>query len=581
MHQPSHFAFRNRPCSVSRMRPTGAALLVLVAGCYSVDTTPFEELDAGRDATGDAGDEAPRVLSTSPVDLVTDAEPAVVITVAFSEAMAPETIDASTFVLTHNGDMVSGQVSYESDGSIATFQPESRLWLLGEYAATVTSAVTDATGTPLASDHSWSFSVRDGIWGDAELIETGNTGATNSPDVAMDAAGNALAVWSQSDGTRSNIWANRYVAGSGWSVAQLIEADNTGGATFPSIAVNAAGVGVAAWMQHDGSRTNLWANVYLPGSGWGTAQLIEDDDAGGASYPAVAIDTAGNAVAVWHQSGGTRTSIWANRFVPGVGWGTAQLVETDDVGFASFPDVAVDTAGNATAVWSQSDGTRYGVWANRFIPGTGWATAQLIETDDTANGGPPRPQVAVDGTGNAVAVWSQYDGSRYNAWANHFVPGSGWGTPQLIENETGGTASSSAAGPHVALDGVGSAIAVWHQSDGTRNNIWANRFVPGTGWGAAQMIETENDGGAGSPQVVVDASGNAMATWIQTDGSRYNVWANRYVMGTGWGTAQLIETDNAGSAGPPSAAVNAAGTAISVWPQSDGTRDNLWANGFR
>jgi len=47
-------------------------------------------------------------------------------------------------------------------------------------------------------------------WGDALLIETNNVGGAFVPQVALDPNGNAVAVWSQSDGTRNNIWANRF-----------------------------------------------------------------------------------------------------------------------------------------------------------------------------------------------------------------------------------------------------------------------------------------------------------------------------------------------------------------------------------
>ena len=46
-------------------------------------------------------------------------------------------------------------------------------------------------------------------WGSATLIET-DTGDAQYPQVALDTVGNGLAVWQQSDGTRNNIWANRY-----------------------------------------------------------------------------------------------------------------------------------------------------------------------------------------------------------------------------------------------------------------------------------------------------------------------------------------------------------------------------------
>ena len=58
--------------------------------------------------------------------------------------------------------------------------------------------------------------------------------------------------------------------------------------------------------------------------------------------------------------------MWANRYLPGSGWGTAELIETEDLGDAEFPQIAVDPDGNAIAVWYQDDGTRINVWANRL-----------------------------------------------------------------------------------------------------------------------------------------------------------------------------------------------------------------------
>ena len=134
------------------------------------------------------------------------------------------------------------------------------------------------------------------------------------------------------------------------------------------------------------------------------------------SSPQIAIDSNGNALAVWYQYDGTRNNIWANRF-DGSSWGSATLIETDNAGHAYFPQIAIDDNGNALAVWQQFDGTRYNIWANRF-DGSSWGSATLIETDNA--GSATIPQIAIDDNGNALAVWSQYDGTRYNIWANRF-----------------------------------------------------------------------------------------------------------------------------------------------------------------
>ncbi|UCF44111.1 MAG: hypothetical protein JSV99_04100, partial [Planctomycetota bacterium] len=168
----------------------------------------------------------------------------------------------------------------------------------------------------------------------------------------------------QYDGTRWNIWSNRYVAGTGWGTAELIETEN-GSAEYPQVAVDSAGNAVAVWRQHDGSWDSIWSNRYVAGTGWGTAELIEEN-VGTADYPQVAVDSAGNAVAVWSQIFGTYRSIWSNRYVAGSGWGMAELIE-ENVGTAEYPQVAVDSAGNAVAVWYQSNGWLWNIWSSHYV----------------------------------------------------------------------------------------------------------------------------------------------------------------------------------------------------------------------
>jgi hypothetical protein len=292
--------------------------------------------------------------------------------------------------------------------------------------------------------------------------------AADWPQVAVDVGGNAIAVWEEFDGNNLNIYSGRYVAGIGWGTIEPIETA-TGHARFPQVAVDGGGNAVAVWTQLEGGIYSIWSNRYVAGAGWGTAELIETDNAGDAEPPQVAVDVGGNAVAVWRQDDGTRENIWSNRYVAGSGWGTAELIETDNAGDAGYPHVAVG-GGSAVAVWKQSDGTRDNIWSNRYVAGAGWGTAELIETDNSGSSG--RPHVAIDGGGNAVAVWSQSDRTSYSIRSNRYVAGSGWDTPELITDYTG-----AAYQLQVAVDGSGNAVAVWAQSNGSRYNIWSNRYA--------------------------------------------------------------------------------------------------------
>ena len=563
------YSVRLPVCSAYLLLPLTLAL----AACNSNDNVTTT-------TTTSTDTTAPTVSSTSPLDGATGVARTGSVTATFDEDIFATTIDDNSFTLTSTG-TVRSNVSFDGASNVATLTPTSTLAMLTTYTATLTTAITDLSGNALAANHAWSFTTADGTWGTAALIETDNSGSTSYPEVAVDASGNAVAVWQQSDGTRNNIWANRYDAGTdSWGSAALIETDNSGSASYPEVAVDASGNAVAVWQQSDGARDNIWVNRYDAGTdSWDTAALIETDNSGPAYEPQVAVDASGNAVAVWQQSDGTRFNIQANRYDAGTdSWGTAALIETDNSGSAGPAQVAVGASGNAVAVWRQYDGSVFNVWVNRYDAGTdSWGTAVLIETDNTGNA--YDPQVAVDASGNAVAVWRQQDGGVINIQANRYDAGTdSWGTAVLIETDNTG----STYDPQVAVDASGNAVAVWTQSDGTRANIWANRYDAGTdSWGTAALIEADNSGNAIFPQVAVDASGNAVAVWQQFDGARFNIQANRYNAGSSnWDTAALIETDNSGSAEYPRVGVNASGNAVAVWNQYDGAQYNIQANRF-
>jgi FG-GAP-like repeat len=401
---------------------------------------------------------------------------------------------------------------------------------------------------------------------DTPIMLEANSGEAQFPRLAADASGAAIAVWAQHDGAAMSIWANRYIAGQGWGMATLIE-DNTGDARGPWVAMDGNGNAVVVWSQYDGVYLSIWANRYVAGEGWGTATLIETNP-GDADFTRVAMNNGGRAMALWRQTDGSEVSIWASRFVDGDGWGSPTLLETNS-GEASETWIAMDNHGNAMAVWRQTDGVDLSIWANRFIVDDGWGVPTLIEH---APGFASFPHVVFESNGNALVVWYQGpDSNNRSIWANHYIVGEGWDSPTLLENNPG-----SAQGPDVAIDGSDRAIAVWRQFDGVDISIWANRYVPGEGWGGPTLIET-NPGEAVRPAVAMDTSGNAVVVWIQFDGTNDSVWANRYMVDEGWESPIVIET-HLGDARLPKVAIDSHGQALAVWSQDTGTEINIWAN---
>ncbi len=416
-------------------------------------------------------------------------------------------------------------------------------------------------------------------WQTAAAIETDDTGNAMGPSIAVNATGEAVAVWLQPGGgsVNNSIWANRYTPADGWGTAQVISDDQGGAQNAQVVAVDASGNATAVWQQSD----SIWANRYTAGSGWGTPVLIEagNDWAGN---PQVGVDAGGNVTAVWWQRIGGRISTVANRYVPGSGWGNPVAIEADDSGDTGPPQIAVDAAGNAVVVWPWSADTGgsnfiYNVWANRYVAGVGWGSATPIDSNNTTQPN-TAPQVALGADGNAIAVWHRTDGSFDSVGSNRYTAGVGWGSAVLLETDPAVLSRNA----RVAIDPAGNAIAVWEQYAGATANVMASRYTAGAGWGSATLIETDDAGSAFAPQIVIDANGVATAMWSQRNvsGFTFNVWANRYVPGSGWGGAVAID-GQAQPARRPALGVDASGRIVAVWEQEVGALSHLWASAFR
>lgn len=405
-------------------------------------------------------------------------------------------------------------------------------------------------------------------WRGAASIEAGAGGA-NEPQIAFDTQGNAIAVWYQADGAVLNIMANRYKAGIGWGTATLIE-QGANSAYLPKIAMDAQGNAIAVWLQSDGRFDRIMVNRFTPLAGWTGEVAIDTGTSDAFFHPQIAMDASGNALVVWPQRDGATLSIMANRYDAALGWGVAAPIETG-AETATSPQVAMDANGNAIAVWHHRDATSFSVIANRYTAGIGWGNAQAIEASPN---NAVNPQVAFDAQGRAMAIWAQFDGTDYSVMANRYTPVSGWGTASAIETRAG-----QALSPMLAINANGDAFAVWFQADGAIYSIMANRYTPASGWGTAELIESAAID-AFDPRIAIDKNGNALAVWMQTDGFISSIVANRYTAGVGWGVAAVIKA-GAGNVLSAQLAMDPQGNAFAVWGQDGGGNDyNIMANGF-
>ena len=437
---------------------------------------------------GGGGDDttSPTVLGTSPSDGATSVGRSTIVVAVFSENLNAATVNNTSFTLTGGSGTVTGTISFDVPTLSARFVPDTTLEPLTTYTASLAGTITDVAGNALTA-MSWSFTTDNKGWGSAVLIDNASVDSV-TPRMAMDVAGNAMVVWEQ-DGY---IWSNRYLAGSGWGTPAAVQNDSAVYALQPEVAVAPNGDAIAVWQQGEPNNEpkyhyHVLASYYTAATvSWGAPQYLGDtpvlDAVEDAYDPQVAIDSAGNALVVWTQTDNTHgdLDVWANRYQAGGSWSGAQLLEHDDVGDHSSPAIAMDPAGNAMAVWAYNDGHIVGIQASRYVQGTdSWTTPEDI---NARVGNAMVPEIAMDKNGNAIAVWIEGESSGYfSLWTNRYVPGSGWGTIELVEYNDGDVGGTG-MWPQVAIDNTdGSAITVWAQDtkQGTpesRSEIWANRF---------------------------------------------------------------------------------------------------------
>jgi hypothetical protein len=410
-------------------------------------------------------------------------------------------------------------------------------------------------------------------WTTEAGITTGSTAVVSEPRMAVDPNGKVMAVWVQSDGVAQSIYAKQ---GDLFDGLPGILLENSSSPTdSPRIAGDGNGNFIAVWRQAhptgSGDRYGLYASRN-DGHSWSApvmvyADFARDDVTANPDFQLV-VDPNGNAVVAWsvYDWSWNHTSVRAIRYVVGTGWTGYVNLSTESVQQAFSPNVAVDATGNAIVVWTQNVGTSSslaGVFAANLTAGTSWGAAALIGTS-YGNWDGVSPQVAFDASGNALVVWTDYP--KPGIRSNRYVPGTGWTGEASVADP--GTPSYD-EGVRLAFDKNGNAIAVWNQSGGV---LYGNRYVAGTGWGTTAILES--NGGDYAEQIAIDPKGNALALWANYACNSRNIQATRYVLGVGWdATRRCYEgafsvntsLDNAGS---PQLVIDGTGKAIALWVQS-------------
>jgi uncharacterized repeat protein (TIGR01451 family) len=355
---------------------------------------------------------------------------------------------------------------------------------------------------------------------------------------------------------------------------------------------------VAAW---DGGFVVVWLSYGSTGSDLdsfsiaGQRYAANGNPAGGEfqvnSYttdyqvvPDVAADAQGSFVVVWtsYGSSGTDGSYWSvqgQRYAAGGNPAGGEFqINSYTTDYQWFPAVARHSSGSFVVVWesygSSGSDTDFSIQGQRYAA-NGSQQGGEFQVNSYTTGYQIYPDVAVDGSGNFVVVWTSYgsagtdpdisiQGQRYAAN----------GSPQGNEFQVNTYTTAPQVEAAVAADQDGDFVVIWtsfgsYGTDTDLTSIQGQRYAAnGSPSGGQFQVNTYTTDFQGYPSVTMEPDGDFFVVWMSghVEAADADVKGQRYESdGTPIGTELLINSYTTDFQGIPDIANDGQGQFVVTW----------------
>jgi len=227
-------------------------------------------------------------------------------------------------------------------------------------------------------------------------------------------------------------------------------------------------------------------------------------------------------------------------------WHTAEPLNEGSGELYGYPNVGIDGSGNAIAVWNQEQNA---IYVNYFNRSKEWEPKMLLDQTPFVFYG---PKIAMNAAGDAIVVFCEYSVSSSYNWLNaiRYTKENGWDEfPQEIHQVPnypilfGGLYNYL----DIAMDAQGNAIVVYLiESTMSGTGIEVRRYTASTDiWsGPGGICQVDYSYLVRDVHIAMDASGNAMVVWRYYDGEKWQLASRWYdVLYDRWDPTALIESD--------------------------------------
>jgi hypothetical protein len=347
-------------------------------------------------------------------------------------------------------------------------------------------------------------------WSSPPTTISGISVTSSEPQVVVDSNGNTTAAWVEGGVVK----AATLPYGGSWSSTSTLSGASS---SSLNLAIDNSGNIAAAWVQ---SGVVKAASKPFNGS-WSAASSVSSS---GASLPVLGMNSSGDAVLVWKRN----DTIEASSKLLNLIWGIASVLSPNN---SSNPHLGVGTDGTVMAVWSRVvNGVNVIQSSKAALIGAVWGAAKTVSQSSSPS---DYPKVAIDGLGNATAIWFEYSLSG-SAYSNVELVGAGltsaasnWSTPVIINSTSiaGGLLNPANLISKIQADNSGNVGIMWSTSDdGSTLSMQAAVKPFGADW-TSQFRSTSGDPLSLSGDLTTTSNGETFMALMASSSGTINILA--------------------------------------------------------
>ncbi len=363
------------------------------------------------------------------------------------------------------------------------------------------------------------------VTGSETRINSNTTGNQTSNsfgrgNVAMDANGNFVAVYTDNNANSGDVMVRRFDAtGAPLAAAFTANTTTTNTQEWAGVAMSSSGAFVVTWTSYDQDAAGtygVYARLYNASGAAITGEILVNNGltADNQYFPQAAMADDGSFAVVFQNAGAGLGDIVIKRYNAS---GTLQTTTTlSNAATENYASMAMNASGMFAVAWERdgTDGSGFGIYARLYnAAGTQIGSEVLVNTT-TANF-QRNPSIGIDASGNFAVAWNSYAQDTGTSWGVYARRFSNTATALGTEFAVNTTTANDQITPSLTMASDGRFLVVWQSDlqDGDGLGIYGREYAAdGTAAGAETRINTTTTGA----QQYASASfvGNrAVVTW--------------------------------------------------------------------